>query len=409
MARTPSMTPQEAETAIGFPRGKLKFVGAQIRSAVRKWHTAMGLPGKYVACMTGDQWVACYNDTTDATIRLHGEYAINKGLTGEADDETDDAPQIANAVDSKGRAVHVPDATNDAGKLAGVLADILGKGGCNPDMVRAIVDEKLAGLPDLIAKHSPSITVKVQVNDSPAHAIEGHAHKMLPQVIEAIGQNVPVMLVGAAGGGKSTAGEQVAHALGLEFYIQGAASGTHEYIGYKDGAGNYHSTPFRAAFEFGGLFCAEELDSGSPDVPLILNAGLANGHMAFPDSTKPVSRHKDFRIIANANTYGNGADRVYVGRTQLDGATIDRFAFLTWDYDSVLERKLAGNDSWVDRVQALRRAVEAEKARIIVSPRASINGAKMIAAGWSFEQCESAFIWKGADADLRRRIMARAI
>ena len=405
MARTPSMTPQEAETAIGFPRGKLKFVGAQIRSAVRKWHTAMGLPGKYVANMTGSQWVECYNDTSNSMLHDHINIANARGIVGEADDESDESPVVAAPVATK----PVVDATNDANALASALAGMIAKGGCNPDMVRAIVDEKLAGLPDLIAKHSPSITVKVQVNDSPTHAIEGHAHKMLPQVIEAIGQNVPVMLVGAAGGGKSTAGEQVAHALGLEFYIQGAASGTHEYIGYKDGAGNYHSTPFRQAFEFGGLFCAEELDSGSPDVPLILNAGLANGHMAFPDSTKPVSRHKDFRIIANANTYGNGADRVYVGRTQLDGATIDRFAFLTWDYDTTLERKLAGNDSWVDRVQALRRAVEAEKARIIVSPRASINGAKMIAAGWSFEQCESAFIWKGADADLRRRIVARAI
>jgi len=411
MARTPSMTPQEAIAAIGYARGNLPSnISPETHKLLRKWATASGLPGQYAASMKKWKLVNCYNyaDTAEFGLEWHKRNAITQGLTASAPDDDETVEPAITVTAPPVEHVQAAHAVNDAGKLAGVLADILAKGGCNPEMVNAIIDQRLATLPDMIAKHSPSVTVKVSVNGAEAKAIDGHAHKMLPQVIEAIGQNIPVMLVGPAGGGKSTAGEQCAHALGLEFYIQSAASGTHEYIGYKDGAGNYHSTPFRQAFEHGGLFCAEELDSGSADVQLILNAGLANGHMAFPDSTKPVPRHKDFRIIANANTYGNGADRTYVGRTQLDGATIDRFAFLTWDYDAVLERKLAGNDSWVDRVQAIRRGVMAEKARVIVSPRASIMGAKMIAAGWSFDQCEESFIWKGADADLKRRILNHA-
>jgi cobaltochelatase CobS len=41
-------------------------------------------------------------------------------------------------------------------------------------------------------------------------------------------------------------------------------------------------------------------------------------------------------IVATANTFGTGADRVYVGSLQIDGATLDRFAFLEWPYDEGL-------------------------------------------------------------------------
>lgn len=404
MARTPSMTPSEAEALLG-QRGSLA-VTAENKPLVKKWCTAMGIPGAYVATLAMWRLEKTYNLPNDAEYGVNWQIANaeRQGQTGnDESDETETPKPVAPSTPT------VPQ-SNDAQiqRIAALLGEMLAKPGCDETMVSAIVERKWAELPDLIAKHSPITRVAVSVNGEAHKAIDGHTHKLLPQMIEAVAQGIPVMQVGPAGGGKSTAGEQVAHALGLTFYIQGAASGTHEYIGYKDAAGIYHTTPFRQAFEHGGLFQAEELDSGSADVPLILNAGLANGHMAFPDSTVPVKRHKDFRIIANANTYGTGADRTYVGRTQLDGATIDRFAFLDWDYDTALERKLAGNDSWVDRVQSIRRGVEAEKARIIVSPRASINGAKMIAAGWSFDQCETAFIWKGTDKETRRRILARA-
>lgn len=423
MARTPSMTPQEAEALLG-PRGAL-FVTAANKPLVRKWCTSMGLPGAYAAALAFPQLAGCYNgskhDGRNDRLDWHKEQAINKGQTGAADDDdmdTDSAAtqSIASAVSSNGNGHDIVTAnstmpsTQDAQiqRIASLLGELLTKPGVDAAAVNAIIERKWSELPDLIARYSPVMRIEIKTESGEFRPIDGHAHKMLPMIIQTVAQNVPVMLVGPAGGGKSTCGEQVAHALDLPFYLQGAASGTHEYLGYKDGYGNYHSTPFRQAFEHGGLFCAEELDSGSADIPLILNAGLANGHMAFPDCTMPIKRHADFRIIANANTYCTGADRVYVGRTQLDGATIDRFAFFNWDYDSSLERKLCGNDAWCDRVQALRRGAEMEKARLIISPRASINGAKMIAAGWTFEQCESAFIWKGTDKELQRRIEAAA-
>jgi hypothetical protein len=41
---------------------------------------------------------------------------------------------------------------------------------------------------------------------------------------------------------------------------------------------------------------------------------------------------------------------------------------------------------------------------MVVSPRASIYGVKLLAAGLSKEQCEAGLIWRGVDADLRARV-----
>jgi len=62
----------------------------------------------------------------------------------------------------------------------------------------------------------------------------------------------------------------------------------------------------------------------------------------------------------------------------------------------------------VNRVQKLRWAADKEKARIVISPRASINGAKLLSAGWKQEVVESRIIWKGIDSDLKERIKRRA-
>ena len=118
--------------------------------------------------------------------------------------------------------------------------------------------------------------------------------------------------------------------------------------------------------------------------------------MDFPD--KRVSRHPDFRVVAAANTFGTGADRQYVGRNQLDAASLDRFAFLEWGYDEALERSLAGNDAWVDRVQKVRKAVSTLKIRHVVSPRASIQGASLLAAGMAQSAVESAVLFRGLDS-----------
>ena len=217
---------------------------------------------------------------------------------------------------------------------------------------------------------------------------------------------LPVMLVGPAGSGKTTACLHVADALGLPFYTNGALTGAHELTGYKDAAGQYHTTAFRQAFEHGGVYLMDELDRSDAAAVLALNSALANGFMAFPDRPEPVRAHPDFVPLVAANTYGRGADRLYVGANQLDAATLDRFATLAWDYDETLERSITGDDAWVSYVQAARKAASDLKVRHVISPRASMAGAVQRRAGLAFDIVAETLIWKGMDQEQRNRITA---
>jgi cobaltochelatase CobS len=212
------------------------------------------------------------------------------------------------------------------------------------------------------------------------------------------------MLVGPPASGKTTAAEQVAQALGLPFYTNGALTGAHELTGYKDAAGIYHTTPFRQAFEHGGVYLCDEIDGSHEAVPLLLNSALANGFMGFPDQAAPVRAHPNFYFIGAANTYGRGADRLFVGRTQLDAATTDRLAMLDFDYDEALERSLAQDDAWTSYVQAARAACSDLKIRHVISPRATYGGAIYRRTGMPFDLVCNLTIWKGLDRDQRARI-----
>ena len=81
----------------------------------------------------------------------------------------------------------------------------------------------------------------------------------------------------------------------------------------------------------------------------MLNSALANGSCAFADGM--VKRHEDFILIATANTFGNGANAQYVGRNQLDSATLDRFVTIEWGYDEELEMAIASDKEWCETVQ----------------------------------------------------------
>ncbi len=250
--------------------------------------------------------------------------------------------------------------------------------------------------------------IKIISGDKVSVVMTGVHHYKLPDLIKAAksegknGNRLNIMLVGAAGSGKTTLIHQVAEALELPFYFNGAIDSEYKLTGFIDAQGRIVSTAFRKAYENGGVYLFDEMDSSMASALLAFNAALANGHMDFPDGN--VKRHKDFYCFAATNTFGKGADRVYVGRNQLDAASLDRFVMFVIDYDESLERELAGNDNWVRKVQQIRKNVETHKLRHVVSPRASINGAQLLAAGFSENDVLEMTIYKGLDRDSKLKI-----
>jgi MoxR-like ATPase len=176
-------------------------------------------------------------------------------------------------------------------------------------------------------------------------------------------------------------------------------------LGIVDAHGKYHMTPFRRAYEFGGLFLFDEIDGSYPNVLLAFNAALSNGYMDFPDGI--VKQHNNFKCVAAANTFGMGADRQYVGRNQLDASSLDRFSFLDWGYDEYLEIGISSNLEWVEYVQKVRKVVNELGLRHIVSMRASIIGSRYIEGGMSWEDVERCVLFKGLGDDKIKQIKSK--
>jgi len=237
-------------------------------------------------------------------------------------------------------------------------------------------------------------------------------HIAYRDVLAFVDARINVWLAGPAGSGKTTCADKVAERLDLPFYSisVGPATTQFDLLGYKNANGEYVPTLLRTAYENGGVFLIDECDAGSAECMTSINALLANGKCAFPDGV--IQKHDDFIVIAAANTFGTGPDRQYVGRNQLDAATLDRFAFVEFGYDEKFEMNMVVNEfgptakRWVEYVQKLRHAVTAESLRIVISPRASLFGAKLLKAGMDRDKVENAVIWKGISDDDKARIIA---
>lgn len=263
-------------------------------------------------------------------------------------------------------------------------------------------EDKIKAIKKAIEELSATRVIEVKLESDEVVEL-GLAHAETEWLIKLLKKPRHAFIAGPAGSGKTTCAEQVARALGLTFHPVSVGPETmkSDLMGFIDANGNYHTTQVREAFERGGLLLLDEIDAGNGASITIMNSLLSNGYCSFPDGV--IKRHENFRCIAAANTYGRGADRLYVGRNQLDAATLDRFVFRSFGYDEELERRLAGDDKWVDRVQEIRKKASELRLRVVVSPRASIIGASMLADGFSREDVEESLIFKH-DEDFKRKI-----
>lgn len=243
-----------------------------------------------------------------------------------------------------------------------------------------------------------TLPTKIEItNNEVTKEMTGIFHKKFDEILNIVNKGVPLMLTGPAGAGKNHTLEQVAEALDLEFYFTNAITQEYKLTGFIDANGVYQETQFYKAFKDGGLFFLDEVDASCPESLIILNSAIANGYFDFPNGR--VNVHEKFRVVCAGNTFGTGADMVYVGRNALDGATLDRFATMEFDYDENVEKQLAHDDELYKFIVDLRKAIKKSSLRYIVSMRATINASKLIEIGINQEEILKSVIIKNMQVD----------
>lgn len=224
-------------------------------------------------------------------------------------------------------------------------------------------------------------------------------------ILHLVAAHEHVYLYGPAGSGKNTIAEQIAEALGVEFYYQNTLVTKFDISGYKNAQGEYEETPFYKAWKNGGLFFADELDNSTAEAILALNAALANGYYTFPNSSEKVAKNPNFYCIAAGNTNGQGATEEYCGRYQMDESSRDRFAFIEIGYNKKVEESICGGHlDILEFVRDLRSVTKSLQIKLICGYRAISRLAKFYDMGTKFVL--DSFIFKGISADDIQEIAA---
>ncbi len=273
----------------------------------------------------------------------------------------------------------------------------------NIDKLQTKLENKLSEFKDFT--DTQPLVVNFGTIEKPKNKISHNAFNTILKLLKStkrIDKNI--MLVGEAGSGKSSLCKDVAEALNLPFYPMsvGLQTTKSDLLGFINAHGEYITTPIRQAFENGGVLLLDEFDATHSGVVTILNSLLANGVCSFPD--KIINKHKDFICIVACNTYGKGGSVDYIGRNRLDGATLDRFICVNVGYDDNLEQNLTNNNAWLKIIRKMRANVQKHGLKVIISPRASMQGADLLEAGFDLNDVLEMVIYKGASQDVIKKL-----
>lgn len=253
-------------------------------------------------------------------------------------------------------------------------------------------------------------------------AAKNNRHHNLDEVVRRLKCLHKAFLVGPAGTGKSTLAMAACKEL---FNIEGSIEDvvksdkfaqisfspdtvSADMLGFTDVNGVFHETDIIRVFREGGLILFDEMDDADASLLVKLNTMLAN--RVIPTPSGVVTQHPDCYIVGTANTYGTGGNSMYVGRSRLDAATLDRWKMATIyiDYDTKLEAGIC--NAKLDPKQAnevitvaktIRELIGANKWKQICSTRFVIDCCNMMAAGYKINNCLDTFLLSWDDNSRR--------
>lgn len=244
------------------------------------------------------------------------------------------------------------------------------------------------------------VDLSVVLPDAKTFKFEGIQHNQTPALLRLMNRRRNIYMHGPAGGGKSTAARKCAEALGIPYYYisLNPQSSPTRIEGYQTAHGEYVMTLFRKAYEFGGVFCADEADNAAANLWTSINNAIDSNIGSFPDGL--VTRHKDFIFVGTGNTNLSGC-AIYRDRKAQDKATISRFVFLRWPYDVKLEEAIVKSINpkglvWMKWVHKLREFALVNNPQLFAycTPRACIDGAHLISDGFAAETLADMVVFK---------------
>jgi cobaltochelatase CobS len=171
-------------------------------------------------------------------------------------------------------------------------------------------------------------------------------------------------------------------------------------IGFQDVNGVFHETDIIRVFRDGGLILFDEMDDADASLLVKLNTMIANGVIPTPNGV--VTQNENTYIVGTANTFGKGANAMYVGRNRLDAATLDRWKLATVfvDYDTNLEDGLIDmqidDKTKCDEIKiarnSIRKIIDDNKYKQICSTRFVIDAIKLSNSGYPINKIVDIFL-----------------
>lgn len=262
-------------------------------------------------------------------------------------------------------------------------------------------------------------------------AQKNNRHYMTDEVVKRLKCLGKAFLVGPAGTGKSTLAMCACREIfGIEGPVEAVVKSgkfaqisfspdtvSADMLGFTDVNGVFHETEIIRVFRDGGLILFDEMDDADASLLVKLNTMLANRVIPIPGGV--VTQNEECYIVGTANTYGKGGNSMYVGRSRLDAATLDRWKMSTIDvdYDVKLEEGIISRTIGEKFQKAakeltiatgvIRERIQANKWKQICSTRFVIDGCKMIAAGYSVKKVLDTYLLDWDDNS--RRLVNSAI